>query len=182
MKLLGYKKNASGFKGLIDRLIRFRLSIKYKHTQFRLEAKYSHVEILFEPNDCVDEYLPDKISNPKNGAYWCASSSGMDIMPKYSIKRQGEIGGVRFKRINPNPRKWDIIDISDKDAVKAVQIFNKYEGCSYDYKLALSYLVFFIKQSPDKMICSEICAEALGYKQAWKYDPCLLMNIVNDRT
>jgi hypothetical protein len=167
MKLLGYKGNGPGLSGLVDRLIRFRL-----------HGKYSHVEIMFEPKDCVDDYLPDMKSTPINGALWCASSSGMDIIPKYSTKRQGKVGGVRFKRINPSPRKWDIIDLPNKDVVNAVKIFNKYEGHPYDYKLALGYLNFFLRENPDKLICSEVCAKALGFKDAWRYDPCLLMSTI----
>lgn len=167
MKLLGFKANSPGLAGIVDRLIRFRL-----------DGRYSHTEIMFEPGDNVEHLVPDGVLEPINGEYWCASSSGLDRMPFYSKRRCGQLGGVRFKRIKPNPRKWTILDIKDKDAVKAAEVFVKYEGACYDYKLILGYINFFMRDTKGKLICSEICAQALGYKETWRYDPCLLISRV----
>lgn len=164
MKLIGYKGTSKGLAGLVDILIRFRL-----------KGKHSHTEILFEPGDGVGHLVPDGILEPIDGKYWCGSSSGMDRIPFYSSKRPNKLGGVRFKRIAIDQNKWDVIDVSDRDAVKAAVVFVNREGSHYDYRLILSYLSFFVKEKEDQLVCSEICALALGLKESWRYDPCLLM-------
>lgn len=168
MKLLGYKGNSPGLAGLVDRLIRFRL-----------DGKFSHTEVMFEPGDGVEHLMPDGLLEPINGHYWCASSSGMDRIPFYSTYRANEFGGVRFKRIKPNLRKWDIIPCKKSDPVQAALVFVKLEGYKYDYKLILGYINFFMRNTKDRLICSEVCAQSLGYKDPWRYDPCLLMGTVS---
>jgi hypothetical protein len=167
MKLLGFKGTGKGLSGLVDRLIRFRLN-----------GKYSHTEIMFEPGDGVEQYMPDGNLEPNEDGYWCASSSGMDRMPFYSNRRANKFGGVRFKRIKPSPSKWIILDVPGKNPITAAEIFRKYEGSCYDYKLISGYINFLMRDTKSKTICSEICAMALGYKDAWRYDPCLLISAV----
>lgn len=163
MKLATYKAIHSGIGGITNRLIRFRLS-----------SIYSHSELVFEPKDVVDGYLPDKNPYPdKYGAVWCASSTMLDRMPDWSIRRQGELGGVRFKRIYLEPDKWDFIDL-DQDPVKVIQIMKANEGYKYDWLLVMNFLVWLVPDSSTRLICSEACAKALGYEEPWRFDPAAL--------
>ena len=63
MKLASYKATRTGLQGLINRLIRWRFS-----------GAYSHTEIVFEPGDGVAGWMPFGGCEPDaDGALWCAS-------------------------------------------------------------------------------------------------------------
>jgi hypothetical protein len=163
MRLATYKSVHSSTAGVVNKLI-----------QFRLSSKYSHSEIVFEPRDNVDEYLPDKNScRDENGTLWCASSTILDKMPEWSVRRKGELGGVRFKRIYLAPDKWDFIDL-DQDPVKVIKTMKDNEGYKYDWLLVMNFLVWLVPDSSTRLICSEACAKALGYEEPWRFDPAAL--------
>lgn len=171
MKLLSYKSTQKGFAGIGNFLIRIRL-----------QSRISHSEIMFEPNDGVDHLMPDGTTEPDvNGAYWCASSTAVERLPHWSKSRANKIGGVRFKRIVPDPAKWHILN-TNRNPLRAAYTFKECEGQKYDWKLIFNYvswliLVFSIDKESRKM-CSEICAKALGFSQSWRIDPPTLDVIV----
>lgn len=166
MKLIGYKSTSKGIAGLADKLIRFRL-----------RGIYSHTEIMFEPGDKVEHLMPNgRLELFGSHQYWCASSSGIDKIPRWSKQRAGKLGGVRFKMIDVLPEKWDIIQV-DTDPVRAASYFKMMEGSPYDYSLIFSYVSWLVSEDPTAINCSEACASALEFDQAWRYDPCLLMDI-----
>lgn len=171
MKLIGYKSTSSGLAGIADHLIRFRL-----------KGIYTHTEIMFEPGDGVEAYMPDrKLELYGSQQFWCASSSGIDTIPKWSSYRKGKRGGVRFKMIDVNPDKWDIVHL-DADPLRAASYFKSMQGMPYDYSLMLSYVSWLVAENPLAVNCSEACASALDYEQAWRYDPCLLMDIAKRKS
>lgn len=171
MKLIGYKSTSSGIAGLSDRIIRFRL-----------KGIYSHTELVFEPGDKVEHLMPNgRLELYSDTQRWCASSSSIDRLPPWSIKRAGKRGGVRFKMIDIDPKKWDILPV-DADPVFAANVFKAMEGWPYDYQLILSYLTWIVGEDSAAVNCSEICATALRFENAWRYDPCLLMEIVKQRS
>lgn len=175
MKLLSYKDTAKLPAGVIDILIRFRL-----------KGMYSHNELMFEPGDDVAHYVPDGVLEPIDGKYWCGSSSALDIVPAWSHRRAGHRGGVRWKRINPNEKKWDILDLNipqqdlSFDKIAAAKWYRDNQGMPYDYRLIANFISFLVGQEFDKVVCSESIAEALKFSEAWRYDPVMLEKVLRE--
>lgn len=171
MKLLSYKSTQKGFAGIGNFLIRIRL-----------HSKISHSEIMFEPGDGVDHLMPDGTTEPdENGAYWCGSSSAAERLPLWSKNRANKVGGVRFKRIVPEPTKWYIRN-TERNPIKAALTFKECEGQKYDWKLIFNFLswtiLVFSRDKESRKMCSEICAKALGIEQSWRIDPPTLDVVV----
>lgn len=165
MKLLAYHSTRKGLKGLENIFIRLRL-----------RGRFSHTEIMFEPGDLVDDYMPDKTCQPNAyGAYWCASSVSFERMRNDSAVRAGELGGLRFKRIIPDPAKWTILKTPGANPNNAARYAYTNEGKKYDWLLILSFLFWFLPNKRSWGMCSEECAEMLGYDDAWRFDPCNLV-------
>lgn len=160
MKLASYIGTRKGLMGVGNFLIRLRLG-----------GLESHTEIMFEPGDGVDHLMPDKTCAPdKDGAYWHFSSVGLEKMPDYS-KRAGKLGGVRFKRIVPDP-KW-VYDPTIADPVFAATRAKELEGSLYDWQAVFRYLIWIIPNKLSRGMCSEIAAELLGIpkEDAYLFDP-----------
>lgn len=181
MKLISYKATAEMPKGLIDILIRFRL-----------KGIYSHTELLFEPGDNVEKYVPDNNLEPIDGKYWCGSSSAFDRLPQWSIDRAGKIGGVRWKRIDPMSGKWDQLCLNKKTVVcketnqerdlfdkeLAAAWFYNNQGMKYDYRLIGNFITWFVGENTDMAVCSEAVSTSLHFSEAWRYDPVLLHKVL----
>lgn len=162
MKLASYIGTRSGFMGIGNVLIRIRL-----------RGAVSHSEIVFEPCDGVDHLMPDGTCDPdENGAMWFVSSTGLERMPPWSPRRPGRIGGVRFKRIRPSD-KW-LLDDLQACPRRAAQWAKDNQGRLYDWQLILGFLAWVIPNKRSRVMCSEFCAEALGFDDAWRFDPCAL--------
>lgn len=164
MKLASYLGTRPGLVGLANIAIRARL-----------KGKVSHSEIVFEPGDGVDSFMPDGTLAPTaDGALWCASSVAADRMPAWSRRRAGKIGGVRFKRIVMNdPQKWVLRPLY-ADPLHAALWAREHEGIPYDWQLIAGYLAWFIPQSPGGVDCSEAAASMAGLPDPWRFDPCVL--------
>lgn len=106
---------------------------------------YSHCELVF------DRIVPDV-----GGKSYCYSSS----------PREGE---CRFKYIDLDSGKWEVIDLSDQfeweDESIMFQDAKFFQGAEYDYYGIICWYVFaFIKkQKSSQWWCSEICARLLGW-------------------
>lgn len=162
MKLANYHGTRAGLMGIGNVLIRLRL-----------RGIYSHSEIVFEPGDGVDHLMPDGTCAPDaDGALWCVSSTGLERIPAWSFRRAGKRGGVRFKRIVLGS-KWDL-DPTDRDPMMAAVWAHDSQGALYDWQLILGFLAWFIPHKKDRVMCSEACAEMLGFDDAWRFDPCVL--------
>lgn len=162
MKLASYKGTQAGWRGLANRLIRFRLG-----------GKYSHTEIVFELGDGVDHLMPDGTAFAVGGAFWCASAVGAERMPALSTRRAGRIGGVRFKRIILDPDKWDIVDYP-RDPRRAAEWFFVHQGALYDWQLIVSFLAWFMPNKINRYTCSESVAAAGRHPDPHRFDPCVL--------
>jgi len=163
MRIAFYRGTRPGLAGLGNFLIRRRLS-----------GRYSHSEILFEPGDDVDHLMPDGTTAPIDGAYWCASSVAMERLPAWSPRRAGKLGGVRFKRIVPDPAEWDFSDLPGFDALFAATWAARNAGTLYDWQLIIGGLAWFVPQKTGRVTCSEASAEMLRFRDAWRFDPCVL--------
>lgn len=160
MKLASYVGTRKGFMGIGNVLIRLRLG-----------GSESHTEIMFEPGDGVDEYMPDLTCEPdENGAYWHFSSVGLERMPPWS-RRAGKLGGARFKRIVPED-KW-IYDQMDTDPLKAAKLAKELDGTLYDWQAVIRYVFWILPTKLARGMCSEICARLAGIpkEEAHLFDP-----------
>ena len=171
MKLASYKSTRAGWQGLFNRLIRWRFS-----------GIYSHSEVVFEPGDGVDALMPDGNCLPDaDGALWCASSVVMERLPAWSRYRAWKVGGVRFKRIALDPEKWDLLSAGDADPMFAAMYAVAHEGNPYSWRLIAklaSWLAAF--KVTTQTTCSQFCAAAFGVPDtdAWRFDPCALRSVI----
>ena len=147
--------------------------------RIRLDSKCTHSEVVFEPTDRVDHLMPDGTTQPdENGALWCASSVFAERLPKFSPHRANRIGGVRFKRINTNSDKW-VCQKLPKDPEQIAKWFVLNQGVKYDHRLIMKYALWLLPgNDPDRVMCSESIAKAMGVPEAERIDPAILDNIV----
>ena len=165
MMLASYKGTRAGLVGIGNVLIRLRL-----------RGIYSHSEIVFEPGDGVDHLMPDGTCEPDaHGALWCVSSTGLEPIPLWSKRRPGRRGGVRFKRIVLGD-KWTLDLVSNPE--RAARWAMENEGRLYDWQLILGFLAWLVPHKQSRVMCSEACAEMLGFDDAWRFDPCVLREVI----
>lgn len=166
MKLASYKSTRPGWQGLFNRVIRWRFS-----------GLYSHSEVVFEPGDGVDAWMPDgSCAADADGALWCASSVAMERLPAWSRYRAGKLGGVRFKRIFLDPAKWGLVK-SYSEVVAAAQYADRCEGHPYSWRLIAKLAAWLVSfKVTAQTTCSQFCAAAFGVPEsdAWRFDPCTL--------
>lgn len=162
MQLASYTSTRPGLQGIANRIVRLRLS-----------GRESHTEIVFEPGDGVDEFMPDGSCEPVDGALWAASSVAIERMPHWSHRRADRRGGVRFKRIKFEPARW-VLDPLPGDPVAAAVWFSAHEGALYDWRLIAKFVAWVMPEQADRFTCSEAGAEAAQFVEAWRFDPCNL--------
>ena len=115
-------------------------------TSWWLRGPYSHVELV--------------LGYDQAGQSICASSSMMD-------------GGVRVKHMLLDPEHWDIVPVGG-DPAQAWAWLREHEGGGYDYLGLVGFIFRVFGHSKNRWVCSEAVAEMLGYKGAWRFDPCSL--------
>jgi len=162
MKLASYKASRDGFLGIFNWLIRIRL-----------KGIYSHTEVVFMPEDDVGHLMPDGTCEPVDGMYWCASSVASDKMPEWSPRRAGRTGGVRFKRVLLDSSKWDVVNFKYNPTIAATW-FKDRQGSLYDWQQIFGFISWLMPEKSGRYMCSECCAASAGYKDAHRFDPCIL--------
>ncbi|MGO4302271.1 hypothetical protein [Cupriavidus sp. RAF12] len=80
-------------------------------------------------------------------------------------------GGVRFKRINFNPERWDLFDLHGFDETAARQWFENNLKAKYDIWGNLGFLWRPIKGTRQRWFCSEAVLTALGFQDGWRFCP-----------
>lgn len=86
-------------------------------------------------------------------------------------------GGVRFKQVEFDPGKWDIVEMPG-DEVAARQWFMKHEGDGYDLLGNVGFVLQFVRDGTGKWSCAESVAAALGFDEAWRFSPAILHTVV----
>lgn len=163
MLLASYKSTRPGWQGVANRIIRWRL-----------RGPYSHSEIVFEATDGVDDLMPDGSAAPgPDGALWCVSSVAAERLPAWSKTRAGAMGGVRFKRITLDSSRWDFVRLR-ADARQAAVRARIHEGGLYDWQQIAGYVAWVIPDKASRWSCAELCAQAIGMAEPWRFDPCNL--------
>jgi hypothetical protein len=79
--------------------------------------------------------------------------------------------GVHMQLRSYDHTEWDFIELPASLEAKARQWFVDHEGKAYDYLGDIRFIFDFIPASKDKWFCSSACAAALGFEDAWRYDP-----------
>lgn len=178
MKAAFYTGTRSGWRGIGNVLVRWRL-----------RSQISHCELVFEPGDGVDDLMPRDgqtmlpTTQPVAGEYWCASSSATDPMPTWSPRRAGKSGGVRFKRIDVSDRsKWLLVDVPWADARRAAQWFVDHQGALYDWQGIVGFIAWPVPDKTGRWSCHEACAAALGHPAPSRTDPAALCETLLWRT
>lgn len=80
-------------------------------------------------------------------------------------------GGVRFKEIDYDPDRWDIIDLPEANEAVVRKWFEDHEYAKYDLLGNAHFVLGFIGNSNGKWFCSEAIAAALGFPNPWRFDP-----------
>lgn len=96
----------------------------------------------------------------------CFSSSVMD-------------GGVRQKRIDLDPDKWDVFTVRGASPASVLAYFSATQGQPYSWAGLLWAQVFNRERDePHAAFCSEWCAAALGIPDPQLHSPGSLGNLV----
>lgn len=94
-------------------------------------------------------------------------------------------GGVRFKRIEFDPARWDFIDLPPEKEDAARLWFAEHDGEKYDLMGNLRFLFGIVRQSADKWFCSEALGAAVGVTEPWRHEPngaaAILRDLVRER-
>jgi len=83
--------------------------------------------------------------------------------------------GVRFTAPGSidftDTTQWELVDLSMLDEQAAIDCFDKNLGKGYSYRGDLHFIIGFVEHDKNDDFCSEICAYATGFEQAWRFDP-----------
>jgi hypothetical protein len=138
--LASYTGTQPGWKGLVNRAIRFFT-----------KSAYSHSEIC--------------LGDPFAGPVDCLTSAGTE-------------GGVRIKRMQLNPDKWDVIALPHVSEGAAWHFLADNAGQPYDFIGCVRSVLPFVRgEHPRKWFCSEVCAEVMGITEAWRMHPGVLHSV-----
>ncbi|MDA8428189.1 MAG: hypothetical protein M0T70_02935 [Geobacteraceae bacterium] len=69
-------------------------------------------------------------------------------------------GGTRYKRIDFDPAKWDIMEIASQQS-RARAFCDEEKGCKYDFIGICRFIFPWAKESKTRWFCSEVCTAAL---------------------
>jgi hypothetical protein len=182
MLLASYVSTRDGLIGLGNIGIRLRTcdlkqAFILEGTPGDRTPRASHSELVFVPEDGDDvrELMPDKSLEPdENGAFWCLSSTGFDHIPDWAPRRQGKMGGVRFKRINVKNHKWRLDEVN-RDPYQAALWGRENEGRPYDWQLVIGKAAvltqILLPNSDSRLMCNECILTAIGVENPRLFDP-----------
>jgi len=89
-----------------------------------------------------------------------------------------EDGGVRWKLIDFDPEKWDLVDLPAELEAAAEAWFLEHRGQKYDLRGNLQFIIAAVGHSIKRWFCSEAVAAALGIPDPWRYDPGTLASAI----
>lgn len=89
-------------------------------------------------------------------------------------------GGVRFKLIDYRPEHWDFIELAPHLEDTARDWFRSHVGQPYDLWGNVRFAFGFARESKGAWFCSEAVMAALGFKEAYRYGPSGMVDVVNN--
>ena len=113
---------------------------------------YSHTELVVEAS---------------NGMYTCWSSSFLD-------------GGIRCKMMPLPEDHWDLVEITNlvDNTQDPLDWFMRHLGCKYDVIGLIGFIFRRVADDKYKFFCSEAIGNAIGIKEAWRFDPNALAAVL----
>ena len=87
-------------------------------------------------------------------------------------------GGVRFKIIIYDPTHWDFIELAPHLEGAARDWFRSHDKQPYDLWGNVRFAFGFAKESKGKWFCSEAIMAALGFKEAYRYGPNGMVDVI----
>lgn len=84
-------------------------------------------------------------------------------------------GGVQIREVEYDPALWDFYTLPSALEPKAHAWFSWNTGAGYDRFGVLRFGLSLLQQSPGRYFCHEAIAAALGWSDAWRYGPGLLL-------
>lgn len=116
--------------------------------RFFTKSAYSHSEICW--------------GDPLAGPADCLSSAGTE-------------GGVRIKRMQLDPAKWDVVELPGVPEGAWWHFVAEHIGRPYDFVGCVRTVLPFVgREHPRKWFCSEVCATVIGHAEAWRFHPGVL--------
>lgn len=85
-------------------------------------------------------------------------------------------GGVQLREVEYDPALWDFYTLPSCLEPKAHAWFSWNTGAGYDRCGVLRFGIPLLQESPDKFFCHEAVAAALGWSDAWRCGPGLLLS------
>lgn len=79
--------------------------------------------------------------------------------------------GVRTKRIDYDPERWDLIDLPPELEAAARAWFCEHDGQGYDLLGNLRFVFFMVRESKKDWFCNEAMGAALGHIEPWRLGP-----------
>jgi hypothetical protein len=80
-------------------------------------------------------------------------------------------GGVRFKKIDYSADHWDFVDLPAELEHRARRYFEGRVGIGYDIMGNVHLILGFLSHSQNRLFCSEAIMAALGFDEAWRFEP-----------
>lgn len=159
MKVAFYRSTRHGWRGIGNRLVRWRTNSIYSHCELVLEA--------------ADGY-PATIDGQ-----WCIGATAADVMPAYSPTRVGGFGGVRGKRIDLSDGQWDVVDFDQSLAPEALTRAKACLGLRYDLRGIAGFILRWTRHRDNRIHCSALIVWCLfGVKLAEMYSPVMALDLV----
>lgn len=87
-------------------------------------------------------------------------------------------GGVRFKQIRFDPDHWDFVELPDYFEATARKWFVDHMLDGYDVLGNVHFIASVIPDDGDKWSCAESIAAALGFTDAWRFEPNALAAVL----
>lgn len=84
-------------------------------------------------------------------------------------------GGVRVAKAGTinfaDGTQWDLLELPGLDEPAALAWFATHDGDKYDLWGDAHFVIGLIRQKDRQEFCSEAVGSALGFEQAWRFDP-----------
>lgn len=87
-------------------------------------------------------------------------------------------GGVRFKRIDYDARKWDMVALPQAEEQAVRQWFAAHVGEEYDVLGNAGFVIDALNDGKRRWFCSEAVAAALGIPEPWRFHPNSLASVL----
>jgi hypothetical protein len=90
-------------------------------------------------------------------------------------------GGVRFKAIDYDNERWDIVQLPAQLEADARAWFEEHRGAGYGVMANVRFVLDFLSAERKQFNCSGAFAAALGVTDSWRFTPNMLAALLHSR-